>query len=448
MKSCKNCALSVFREELNAIRTKSVVLSMLGGLRYTSSAIAVLITVAIMVAVGVRLTATKVFMTVSFMNFVGLTVCYYVNVRLQFLVEALTSFARIEQFLWLPNLPHLHKEDVDLSQEDQLSADGNEGEDKQEEAWTLASRDRDVTRRKTLSVLNVSLRASDKDKRARILHNVTIEASPGSLVVVTGPIGSGKSTVLAAINKEVAINEGRILCSGTTAYVPQTPWVFPGTIRENITFGKDYDHERFTAVLEVCALMKDLQMFPDGDLSVVGEKGAVLSGGQQARISLARAVYADADVYLLDDPLSSVDAKVGQHIFEKCICDFLSAKTVLLVTHQINHMKRANQIVVLSKGEQITRGSYVELKEEGVLDTILAHHMAAVAHPSREPTAHRYDDLTKSTTKGNAAGLEILEEDRSIGTVSLKLYWEYFRAGQSALALIGLAVIFIFGQCK
>ena len=120
--------------------------------------------------------------------------------------------------------------------------------------------------------------------------------------------------------------------------------------------------------MEACALTEDIQRFPEYDQTIVGERGEVLSGGQRARVSLARAVYFDADLYLLDDPLSAVDFKVGQHIFEKCIKGFLSGKTRLLVSHQEQHMKEADELVVLYRGRVLKKGRFADLQEQGILN--------------------------------------------------------------------------------
>jgi len=143
-----------------------------------------------------------------------------------------------------------------------------------------------------------------------ILNDIQFTASPGGLTVITGPVGSGKSTLLSAIAGEVSDTSGTISFRGSLVYVPQVSWIFSGTIRENILFGHPYDQHKYVRTIEACSLNEDLEQLPGGDQTLVGERGAVLSGGQQARVSLARAVYADGDVYLLDDPLSAVDFKV------------------------------------------------------------------------------------------------------------------------------------------
>ena len=186
---------------------------------------------------------------------------------------------------------------------------------------------------------------------------------------ITGPVGSGKSTLLSAIAGEVSGISGTVTCQGTVVYVPQTPWIFSGTIRENILFGQPYDEQKYTRAIEACALTQDIQQFPDRDQTVVGERGEVLSGGQQARVSLARAVYADADIYLLDDPLSAVDFKVGQHIFNKCIKDLLGDKIRVITSHQEQHMKEADEVIVLCKGRVLEKGSFPDLQEKGILSS-------------------------------------------------------------------------------
>ena len=134
------------------------------------------------------------------------------------------------------------------------------------------------------------------------------------------------------------------------AYASQEPWIFSGTVRQNILCGLDFDAERYNRVIEVCALQKDLSQFPNGDKTLVGERGTSLSGGQKTRVNLARALYIDADIYLLDDPLSAVDVHVGRHLFDKAINSFLSGKTRVLVTHQLHYLnKDVNRILVLKE---------------------------------------------------------------------------------------------------
>lgn len=144
-----------------------------------------------------------------------------------------------------------------------------------------------------------------------------------------GPVGGGKSSFLNAILGELECIQGKIgLRSKNIAYVSQNPWLLAGTIRNNILFGKSYKEDWFKEVVKACSLDSDLEHFPDKENTIIGERGLELSGGQRARIALARAVYADAEIYLLDDPLAAVDPKVGKHLFRYCISGVLKKKVL------------------------------------------------------------------------------------------------------------------------
>uniref|UniRef100_A0A6N2KFZ7 ABC-type xenobiotic transporter n=1 Tax=Salix viminalis TaxID=40686 RepID=A0A6N2KFZ7_SALVM len=187
------------------------------------------------------------------------------------------------------------------------------------------------------------------------LRNVSLKMVPGEKVAVCGEVGSGKSTLLAAILGEVSHTKGTIQVHGRIAYVSQTAWIQTGTIQENILFGSEMDRQRYQDTLERCSLVKDLELLPYGDLTEIGERGVNLSGGQKQRIQLARALYQNADIYLLDDPFSAVDAQTATSLFNEYITGALSGKTVLLVTHQVDFlpafdsvMKSYKQLLIIS----------------------------------------------------------------------------------------------------
>ena len=187
----------------------------------------------------------------------------------------------------------------------------------------------------------------------------------GDLVFITGPVGCGKSSLLYAILKEISLISGEISCQCKIAWVGQQPWVFSGTIRDNILFGEVFDPHRYHTTLHACDLYKDLQRFPDADMTRVAERGILLSGGQRARVELARAVYSNADVYLLDDPLSAVDTKVGRHLFQTCISGILHGKTRLMVTRNLQILRDAKQIVVMENGSILVADSFTSLLQSG-----------------------------------------------------------------------------------
>ncbi|XP_046899863.1 multidrug resistance-associated protein 1 [Hypomesus transpacificus] len=195
------------------------------------------------------------------------------------------------------------------------------------------------------------------------LKRINVCAPRGSLVAVVGHVGSGKSSLLSAMLGETEKRSGRVTVKGSVAYVPQQAWIQNATVQDNIVFGREKQKTWYQRVLEACALLPDLEILPAGDATEIGEKGLNLSGGQKQRVSLARAVYRKADVYLLDDPLSAVDAHVGQHIFDKVIGPkgVLRDKTRVLVTHGTSFLPQADLILVMVDGEITESGSYQEL---------------------------------------------------------------------------------------
>lgn len=180
---------------------------------------------------------------------------------------------------------------------------------------------------------------------------------PGHLCAVIGPVGSGKSSLLNIILKELIPESGDVIVNGILSYAPQEPWLFAASVRQNILFGLPYDRDRYGIVIKVCALIRDFQLLPYGDRTIVGERGITLSGGQRARISLARAAYKEADIYLLDDPLSAVDAGVGKHIFRECINGYLSDKTVIVCTHQLHFLNHVDHIIIMDHGKGFYLGT-------------------------------------------------------------------------------------------
>lgn len=171
----------------------------------------------------------------------------------------------------------------------------------------------------------------DTENTEYTLNNVNLRVQPGTLVAIIGPVGSGKSSLIQAILGELPIESGTINVNGVVSYASQEPWLFSGTVRTNILFGQEMNRERYRLVVKKCALERDFALLPHGDKTIVGERGQSLSGGQKARISLARACYRSADIYLLDDPLSAVDTHVGKHLFDQCLRDLLRDKVIFSI---------------------------------------------------------------------------------------------------------------------
>ncbi|CAB0007608.1 unnamed protein product [Nesidiocoris tenuis] len=214
-----------------------------------------------------------------------------------------------------------------------------------------------------------------------ILSEIDLKIKPHSLVAVVGVVGSGKSSLLSALLGEMEKLSGHVNVNGSVAYVSQTAWIQNATLQDNILFGKDLHKRNYLRVVEACALKPDFEMLPGGDQTEIGEKGINLSGGQKQRVSLARAVYHDADIYYLDDPLSAVDSHVGKHIFENVIGPkgLLHNKTRVLVTHSITHLSEVDIVIVLKDGKISEMGTYKELVDrKGAFAEFLSTHLQEI----------------------------------------------------------------------
>ncbi|KAK2941288.1 Multidrug resistance-associated protein [Blattamonas nauphoetae] len=207
---------------------------------------------------------------------------------------------------------------------------------------------------------------SSKKPHVSVLTDMCLQIPTGSLTMVVGGVGSGKSSLAAAITGDVERVNGTVCIRGSIAFCPQIAWINNSTVRSNIVFGMPFDEAKYADVVRVCALEKDLQMLAAGDQTAIGEKGVNLSGGQKARIQLARAVYSDRDIVVLDDPLSAVDAHAGRFLIDECILGRLKGKTVVLMTNQIQFLDRADKVVALKDGRIVGQGRYEELREQGI----------------------------------------------------------------------------------
>ena len=429
----------------------------------SSVPIATLLSVVTLVLTGQSITPVNVFMLLGFMDIAKIATCFHISQALLQTHDAYASLGRIEDFLLLKNIlaisPGQSREDTSNTESSSTKAANGQSYSakRMEEVFCFHDLKQNQEKHSALSVSNLSYRQIERDDEF-ILQDIQFSIASQSLTLITGPVGSGKSTLLSAIAGEISDVSGTITFPGTLTYVPQTAWIFTGTIRENILFGQQYDEPKYSRVIEACALKEDIQRFPGYDQTVVGERGEVLSGGQQARVGLARAVYADADLYLLDDPLSAVDFKVGQHIFKSCINNLLGDKTRVLTSHQEQHMKEADQVIVLYKGRVLEKGSFTELQEKGILNTTVDPLYQTAAKDSKLSKSFAREIEQKNEDDGGcermvqpsneASGLEISQEDRSIGVVSSKIYWHYFRGGAHWSIICAVICVCFIAQGK
>ncbi|CAL5367442.1 unnamed protein product [Camellia sinensis] len=290
------------------------------------------------------------------------------------------------------------------------------------------------------------------------LRNINLEVRPGEKVAICGEVGSGKSTLLAAILGEVPNVQGAIQVYGTVAYVSQSAWIQTGTIRENILFGSALDNQRYQDTLEKCSLVKDLELLPHGDLTEIGERGVNLSGGQKQRIQLARALYQDADIYLLDDPFSAVDAHTATSLFNEYVMEALSGKTVLLVTHQVDFLPAFNSVLLMLDGEILHAAPYHELlaSSQEFQDLVNAHKETAgservveVSKKSKTPAKEIKKTHIEKKSKASEGDQLIKQEEREVGDIGLKPYIQYLNQNRGYLFFSMAALChltFVIGQ--
>ena len=419
-----------------------------------ATALATMLSVVTLVLTNQPLTAVNVFMLIAFMNILRLG-NYNLNFGLLGIYEAYVSLNRIENFLLLDNLQSIS---CNQSLEGTNGSVGSSANFSKSEKSQINDKKQtpdisnigELNGKPTISVSNLTYKPIRRENKT-VLQVIGFTTTAGSLTVITGPVGSGKSTLLSAIAGEVSDIKGTISYHGTLVYVPQIAWVFSGTLRENILFGQPFDEGKYSRTIEACALKEDIQQFPDSDQTVVGERGAVLSGGQRARVSLARAVYADADLYLLDDPLSAVDFKVGRHIFRQCIKGLLGDTTRVLICHEEQYMKEADEVIVLNKGQVLGKGCYTELQEKNILNTKVDPLFKGIVKDCEEHDligGKGEESHVESRANNESRSLETEDEDRAIGVVSSKLYWNYFRSGVNSLVLLAILLLCVMTQGK
>uniref|UniRef100_A0A3P8TUA7 ATP-binding cassette, sub-family C (CFTR/MRP), member 4 n=1 Tax=Amphiprion percula TaxID=161767 RepID=A0A3P8TUA7_AMPPE len=410
------------RKEISKIMKSSYLRGLNMASFFCASKIIVFVTFTLYVLLGNKISASRVFVTVSLYAAVRLTVTLFFPNAIEKLFES-------REFLLLGEIT---KSSADLPKDEKTDA----GVEVQDLTcyW-------------------------DKSLDAPSLQNVSFSLKSNQLVAVIGPVGAGKSSLLSSILGELPAEKGVLKVKGQLTYAAQQPWVFPGSIRSNILFGKELKPSGPERLLKLCS---DLQLLPDGDQMLIGDRGATLSGGQKARVNLVRAVYQDADIYLLDDPLSAVDAEVGRHLFEQCICGLLKNKPRILVTHQLQYLKAADQIVVLKEGHMVAKGTYTELQQSGVDFTSLLkkdeedeQQQPAQDIPARSRTLSQNSVLSQTSSvqslmDGDSLLVEpvqtLAEESRAQGTIGVRLYVKYLRAGASIVTLLAAIVLNLLAQ--
>ncbi|XP_063373553.1 ATP-binding cassette subfamily C member 4-like [Cydia amplana] len=378
------------------------------------------------VLMGGQIRAEITFSLVQYFNLLQLAANIFFPMAMAFLAEAKVSVRRLEEFLMLEELE---------------SAKAIEAKMNAKEATVVISNGTEKEKAKHTGLVVAGVCASwQPDPIVDTLRNVSFTAQPGEFVGIAGLVGAGKSSLLQVILGELLPSKGTVSLGGARlSYASQEPWLFVATVRQNILFGLPYDRIRYKKVVTACALVRDFELLPLGDSTLVGERGISLSGGQRARIGLARACYRQADIYLLDDPLSAVDTHVGKHLVSECVNGLLRHTTRILVTHQLHHLKTADKIIILRNGEVEIEGKFEEVSKSPLFDELIEEDEVVEEAPVPGAPGLYQRTRTMSLVSAVSSTVEANQEENEEqpetaelmekGRVSGSVYAQYFRAG-------------------
>ncbi|KAF3198093.1 hypothetical protein TWF106_001072 [Orbilia oligospora] len=285
----------------------------------------------------------------------------------------------------------------------------------------------------------------EKELQPFSIQNITLDISKRELLAIVGTVGSGKSSLLAALAGDMRKTSGTITQGASMAYCPQSAWIQNTSVRENILFGRPFDPVWYEKVIEACALKPDFELFPNGDMTEIGERGITISGGQKQRMNIARAIYHNSDIILLDDPLSAVDAHVGRHMFNEAIGGLLKDKCCVLATHQLHVLNRCDRIILMIDGKISAVGTFDDLMATNEEFKQMLSMTAAEEAPEKKPEDNEETDPSeekKSRKKGKAQGL-MQQEERASSNVGWGVYYAYIKASGTFL-VAPIIIIFLF----
>ncbi|ORX94321.1 P-loop containing nucleoside triphosphate hydrolase protein [Basidiobolus meristosporus CBS 931.73] len=461
-------------------------------------------------ATGNPLRPDKVFVSLTLFNVIRLTMTSFFPQALATSAEAHVSAKRIKEFLLLPELKPLEpiqealnkiSKEISSTSVDKIDLEKNNEKANLESFvrsdsilemndaafnWAIGNNPSAINPKEFSDIMD-----EDKAKEADhcVVQNLSFKLGHNELLAVVGPVGSGKTSLCMAILKELHLDRGTMNVSTKLdgkpiqiAYAAQSPWLFAGTVKENILFGAKFDPARFRKVVQVCQLERDFLILSNGEETLIGERGVTLSGGQKARVALARAVYQKADLYILDDPLSAVDPHVGFKMFDECIRGFLKDKAVILATHQLQYVKDCNSVLVLESGiptysgpsrdilsatspqpaqeattEQLVRKTFIDVLREYYqsdgtsITTEVAENNEENDHLSKRSSisslVQEGDTVVDAQAKEyDPKANQLVAEDRNMGGTSLRTYVEFFKVGSSNFYLYLVIFSLFVGQ--
>jgi ABC-type multidrug transport system fused ATPase/permease subunit len=446
--------------ETSALYSLHVMKSAIGSLSMALPIFANMLTFITYSLTGNQFEPAEVFSSLALLNSLR-NPLNWVPVALGQAVEAWSAFERVQGFLLADELPDefemSEKEDhavvlrnAYFTWEQPMKADDSSGKagrptasEKMRNIFTGVKSKSKVEAESENSSRSASTAESELPHIFQ-LHNLNLTIGKEELIAVIGPVGSGKSSFVNALAGEMRQTSGTLAFSQTQALSPQSAWVQNATIRDNILFGAPFSPDRYWQVIDACALRPDLDLLPDGDMTEIGERGVTLSGGQKQRINIARAIYSDAGIIVMDDPLSALDAQVGAHVFREAIQGFLKGKCRILVTHATHVLPQCDRIVVLREGCVEAIGTYEELiKGDPGLRQMLESGGTHGGEDGEKATPSAGSEVKKEAVKAKTALMQA--DTRANREVSWAVYVAWLRASGSlsnGLTIILLCTLF------
>jgi ABC-type multidrug transport system fused ATPase/permease subunit len=281
------------------------------------------------------------------------------------------------------------------------------------------------------------------------LHDLDLTVPRNELLAVVGTVGAGKTSLLAALAGEMRRTGGTMVLGASRAFCPQYAWIQNATVRDNIVFGQPFDSDWYYKVVDACALRADFRCLPAGDMTEIGERGINLSGGQKQRVNLARAVYSRTDIVLMDDPLSAVDAHVGEHIFQHAICGLLRDKCRILATHQLHVLDRCDRVALLHEGRIQAVETYTNLRQRSAdfnrLMTLSVQREEGdeKGKPKDEGNSEEHIERVDSSVSLHGDGALMSAEGKAVKSVPWSVYLAYIRASGSILNAVWIFLLLV-----
>ncbi|KAJ9296060.1 hypothetical protein DTO271G3_5635 [Paecilomyces variotii] len=410
---------------------------------------------------GHSLTAAPIFSSLALFNSLRMPLNMLPLVIGQ-VTDAWTAFARIQEFL----LAEEQKEDIKWEKGIPNAIEVNNASFTWERVPTSDSESKPSTASKPAGRMAEEEQLGENEKGADDsasektvgapfqLTDLTFTVGRNELLAVIGTVGCGKTSLLSALAGDMRMTAGEVKLGASRAFCPQYAWIQNATVKNNILFGKECEKEWYNKVIDACALQSDIEMFPAGDQTEIGERGITVSGGQKQRLNIARAIYFDADIILMDDPLSAVDAHVGRHIMDNAICGLLKEKCRVLATHQLHVLSRCDRIILIEEGRINAVDTFDNLMRDNpffkkLMSTTAQEEKTKKLDKPNEDTD--IEDDKPKTASDNAKPAEqgalMQQEERAVGTVSWDIWKAYMAASGSWIGWFFVVLTLVLTNC-